>query len=359
MNRIFLSGRALLAIAMAATLVACGGGDGGPKTVPTAGAPTGGSPPVAATGFSQTYAASATAGEVLQYTVNTQNLTYSYTVTNSAYGCEVVTAPCHSGAGTLVKNADGTYSPSESPASKILPMQNGLLIGHARMQLGGVEREVPIFGVSNPATTGPSVAGTYNFISLQCYAKSYGNYAGCYTYQGTVRVTSTGPSTASYQTCVGADISAGTVCTTPSTGTLTHTTGGIWQFVRTGSTNVSHFIGFTAPNGQKVGVIDFNDPGFYGYGQGIVSSNTSAMAAADVYGTYFAKNSVGGNAVFSVDAGGSHFGGSTVGVTYNAPWRGMATTSNGGTAMMAGNGVYAYRNPYMGYSYFEIGARID
>ncbi len=299
----FLFNTTLLCIA--ALVTACGGGGGG----------GGGATAVTNSGgFSQTYAASATAGEVLQYNINTTNLTYSYTITNSAYGCEAASSPCHTGSGTLIKNSDGTYSPSESPSSKVFPVQNGILIGHAKMNLGGTLREVPIFGVSNPATTGPTLAGTFNYLTLQCASKSYGVYTGCGTSQGSVQVTSTGASSASYTACVGADISAGIGgCTSTSTGTLTHTSGGVWQLVKSGSTNVSYMIAFTAPNGQKVGVIDFNDGSYYGYGQGIVSTNANIAVASDVYGTYFAKSASGGNAVFTVDASGSHFGGSTVG----------------------------------------------
>lgn len=333
---------------MCLVVAACGGGGGGGSTTPT---PT-------STGFSQTYAASATAGEVLQYSVDTTALTYSYTVTKSIYGCEVVSAPCHSGSGTLVKNGDGTYSPSESPTSKIVPIQNGLLIGHAKMNLGGTLRDVPIFGVSNPATTGPGIEGTYNYLSLQCASKSYGVYTGCQTYKGTVAVTSTGANTANFVTCDGANVSNGTgSCTGTTTGTMVHTSGGVWQLQRTGSPNSSYMIGFTAPNGQKVGVIDFNDNGGYGFGQGVISTVATIVPAVDVYGTYFSKSSYGGNSVFTVDASGSHVNGTTLAVNYNAPWPGMATVSNGGTAILAGTGVYAYLNPSISSSYFEIGVR--
>lgn len=342
----------VFAATVVSILTACGGGGGGSGT--------GGTTTQAAAGFSQTYAASATAGEVLQYSVDTSALTYSYTITKSIYGCEVVSAPCHSGSGTLIKNGDGTYSPSESPASKIFPIQNGLLIGHARMNLGGTLRDVPILGVSNPATTGPGIEGTFNFVSLQCGSKSYGVYTGCQTYRGSVAITSTGASTASFVACVGANIATGTGgCTSTSTGTMTHTSGGVWQMLRAGSSNSNYMIGFTAPNGQKVGVIDFNDNGGYGFGQGVISTVANIVPATDVYGTYFAKSSNGGNAVFTVDAAGSHVNGTTLAVNYNSPWAGMATVSNGGTAILAGTGVYAYMNPSISSSYFEIGIRLN
>jgi hypothetical protein len=102
---------------VAMLLTACGGGGGGGASAP------------AAAGFSQTYTTSATAGELMTYSIDTSALTYSYTITKSSYGCEVSNAPCHSGSGTLTKNSDGTYTPSGSPSSKIHALQNGLLVG--------------------------------------------------------------------------------------------------------------------------------------------------------------------------------------------------------------------------------------
>jgi hypothetical protein len=105
------------ALALMGLLVACGGGGGSSSSTPAA-------PATQATGVSGTYTVSAAAGEVLSYTVDTSALTYSYTITHSAYGLEGKT-----GSGTLTKNSDGSYSPSESPTSKVYALPNGLLMG--------------------------------------------------------------------------------------------------------------------------------------------------------------------------------------------------------------------------------------
>lgn len=61
---IFLFAAAL----MSAALAGCGGGGGGSAAAPT------------------TYTAAAMAGELLTYTLDTANLTYTYTITDSMYG---------------------------------------------------------------------------------------------------------------------------------------------------------------------------------------------------------------------------------------------------------------------------------
>jgi hypothetical protein len=65
----------LFAIITIFSLVSCGGGGGGGSTS----ASTTSTAPVTA-GVSGTYTASATAGEVLSYTVDTEKLTYSYKI---------------------------------------------------------------------------------------------------------------------------------------------------------------------------------------------------------------------------------------------------------------------------------------
>jgi hypothetical protein len=340
----------LLLAFITVTLSACGGGGGGGDTT------------AASSGFSQTYSASAAAGELMTYTINTSALTYSYTITKSSYGCEVANAACHSGSGTLTKNSDGTYSPSESPTSKIHALQNGLIVGSIKMTLNNVTQNVPILGVANPATTAADLAGTFNFMSLQCKGKTYGVYTGCGTFQGTVTVNAN----STYTTCTGANISATPhVCTNTTSGTLTSLGGGIWEFKATSPTvgaASNYFLGFQAPNGQKVAVIDFNDATVYGYGQAVASSTVSTTAA-DVAGTYLWTNDYGQAGTVTLNSNNTTSSGLTV--TQNSPWDGIATVSGGGIGngygMIAGNGVYVYRNPNVvgKAAYFELGLKIQ
>jgi hypothetical protein len=340
----------ILAIISLITLVSCGGGGGGGGTT------------TAPTGFQQTYTSSATAGELMTYSVDTSALTYSYTITKSSYGCDVAAAACHSGSGTLTKNSDGTYTPSGSPSSKIYALQNGLLMGVVVLNINGTNVTVPVLGVSNPITTASAIAGNYNSVSLQCNAKTYGIFTGCGTTGGTVQVNANG----TYTTCSGADITAnGHVCANTTSGTLTSLGGGIWQFQAispaVGATT-NYLLAFTAPNGQNVAVVDMNDNLVYGWGQAILSTET-ATSSAGMVGTYAYINDYGQSGTVTINADGTTSSGLTI--AQNSPWNGIATVTGGGLGtgygMVAGNGVYVYKNSNIPgkVAYMEIGLKIN
>lgn len=332
-------------------LSACGGGGGG-----------GAAASAAPSGFAQTYTASATAGELLTYSIDTNALTYSYTITKSSYGCDVSSAPCHTGSGTLVKNSDGTFSPSTDSSTKIFALQDGLLVGSVHLTLNGVSLRVPIIGISNPITTAANLAGTYNNMALQCSARTYGLFTGCATSQGTISVTAN----ATYTTCAGGNLGATVhTCTNTTSGTLTSLGGGVWSLQSTSPTtgsSLNYFLAFTAPNGQKVAFIDLNDPIVYGYGTA-VASTTVATSGADIAGTYLALNDYGGAGVVTINSNDTTSNNKTI--VENSPWSGIATVSGGGIGngygMFAGNGVYVYRNPNVPgeAAYFEIGLRVQ
>ena len=94
------------------------------------------------------FTAVAMAGELLNYTIDTANLTYSYTITESQFGLNGKT-----GSGTLVRNPDGIYSPSGVPNARIVILPNGLLLGAVRERFGASVITVPIIGLSSPVTT--------------------------------------------------------------------------------------------------------------------------------------------------------------------------------------------------------------
>jgi len=325
------------------TLAACGGGGGGSSS----------------TGFSQTYTASAAAGEVLSYTVDTSNLIYSYTITQSSYGCEVATAACHTGSGTLTKNTDGSYTPSGSPTSKIYALQNGLVVGSILMNLNGTSVTVPIIGVSNPITSTSEMAGTYNYMSLQCSGVSY---AACNTYQGTSTVDASG----NYTTCSNDDLSNPVhTCANTTAGAITNLGGGVWKFQSSSpaiSATTNYFLAFKAPNGQKVAVVDFNDPVVYGYGQAIMSTQAATTSAGNS-GNYIYASNRGTSGLVTVNPNSTTSNGQAI--TQNSPWNGIATITGGsygtGYGLLAGNGVYVYRNPTIPGtpSYMEIGLKVE
>ena len=321
-----------LALAAASGLVAlvaaCGGGSS------------------STSGFNQTFTTSAAVGEVIDYQIDTINSRYSYTVRISEYGCDVPTAACHTGSGTLTRNEDGSYTPSGAPTTRVHAVQNGLLVGN--MQVAPNLPTVPIVGVANPATTGADMAGTYNFISFQCPTKASVNFAGCQSYIGTVKVTSTGTTTASYTTCENDDIEKDSpVCVGSTEGSLRYTgTSGVWEMVRTGATAKSYMVALKAPNGQKAGFLDFNDPGGYGYGQASLATKVPFVPEDRQInaGRWFMSNlATGLSGTITVNADGSTSEGPVP--TPNQPWDGFVTHADGGVSALAGTGLFFYTKP--------------
>jgi hypothetical protein len=314
-----------------ALLVGCGGGGGG-----------GGSP---VTGFSQTYTTSAAVGEVIEYTFDTSRNVYSYTVKYSEYGCDVPSAACNKGSGTLTKNEDGSYTPSGSPNTKIYAVQNGLILG--TIQVAPNLPVAPLIGVSNPVSASSDVAGTYNYVSIQCPTKVVGNFNGCSSYVGSVKVTSTSATTANYLTCENDDIDKATPnCGGSTTGTLRYTgSGGIWEMIRSGSSAKSFLVTQKSPNGQNVGFLDFNDPGGYGYGQATMSTKIT-FTPDDLtknLGNWIMTSIQGNIQKFTMNTDGStSLGG--VGVP-NTPWNGMVRFPDGVTGIQSGNGLSVLGKP--------------
>ena len=319
-------------------LTACGGGGGGGGNAEA---------PV----IQKTYVSSATAGEVLKYSVDTVAKTYSYEILQSAYGLSG-----KKGNGTLTYNGDGTYSPSESPSSKIIPLKNGLLLGNVKLLMNGTSKDVPIIGMESPATTADGIAGTYNFVSLQCNNQSSGIYTACGTAYGSVKVTKSTDTTASFTSCTSGDIDS--TCTgTTTTGTLTYDSNGVWKVKANISSNFNYLVAFTSPNGQKVGWIDFNDPTVFKYGQAVISEKKVITSGAGIDGNYFYKNTLGGTGSVALSSNTNTLQVTTssgVVATANQPWDGFAKSTNG-FGLMAGNGVYVYIDPTISNSYYEIG----
>ena len=327
-------------------LTACGGGGGGSSASSET--------PV----IQKTYVSSATAGEVLKYSVDTVAKTYSYEILQSAYGLSG-----EKGNGTLTYNGDGTFSPSESPGSKIIPLKNGLLLGNVKLLMNGTSKDVPIIGMENPATTADGIAGTYNFVSLQCNSKSYGIYSLCGTAYGTVKVTKSTDTTASFTSCTSGDIDTNTCTGNTTTGTLEYDSNGVWKVKASNSTYFNYLVAFTSPNGQKVGWIDFNDPTVFKYGQAVISEKKRITSGSGIDGKYFAKNTLGQSGELSLITNNANSevtaksaSGTTTIATGNQPWDGLAAVSqNGGYGLMAGNGVYALMKPNS--YYFEVGVQ--
>ncbi len=318
--------------AVAVLLAGCNSGGGG---TPTASAPPASS--------AVTYTSVAGAGELLTYTLDTSSLKYSYKITHSSYGLAGV-----SGSGTLTANTNGTYTPKGMPNVRIVPAQNGLLIGAVRLTINGTQKVVPLIGIQHPLTTFAAIAGNYNYVGGGCTDSLR---TSCSTAYGTVHIGSGG----TWVSCTEADYTADpTNCSGQPryTGTLNALGNGEWQVFLSSGVEVGTGIGFQSPNGQKVWLLDLSQPtasGGLGVGLDVgstrVSNNQTITQGTWTYaGTTATSGYAGSLTVSGSTYNYAMFGGTSYGpysLTLNTPWAGFATSTNGEVALLAGTGVYA------------------
>src|SRR5262245_27826422 len=175
----------VLLLAVGALLASCGGGG--------------------SSNSATQYTSVAMAGEMLTYTIDPVALTYSYTITESAFNLNGKT-----GSGTLVKNVDGSYSPSGIPNARFVILPNGLLLGAVRENFGAGVITVPIIGLSNPVSTLNALAATYNYMHRGCLATA------CATDTGTFVIAANG----TWSSCPDANLGAGSCPANGRSGTL-------------------------------------------------------------------------------------------------------------------------------------------
>ena len=322
-----------------------------------------------ASGFQQTYISSAAQGELISYEIDTSSMTYSFRVIRSEYGCEVTTDPCHQGSGSLTKNSDGSYSLSGATSSRIFFLQNGMLVGSVKV---GTMPDTPIIGIPSPVSDAQLMAGTYNFISVQCPTRTAGQMTGCGSTYGSIKVTPSGGNAFSYETCEADDVDApGRTCQSVTTGTGSFNASlSSWVLKRDGSNNENFMAAFEASNGQRVAFIDFNDPGLggYGYGQATVSekialSQQDADAGA---GRWFLTSlAPGANSDHQIVTASNDGTVSTGGqVVPNTPWAGFLTNPTSdprGRFIMAGSGLFTYGGytDLAGNAKYILGQKMD
>lgn len=318
--------KATLLAATATLLAACGGG--GSSGV--AGNP------------SSTFQAVATAGELVSYSVDRTNLTYSYTITESAYGKTGVT-----GSGTLIRNNDGTYTPSGFSNARLKVVDNGLLVGAIYEDLDGdaAKEIIPVIGISNPVTSGSEAEGVYNFVSRQCVA------AGCASMYGTLKVTSDG----TWTSCESGNLGVTPTfpsCASSQTGTVANFANGKGDII-VGGTKAGSMLIFKDSANQKVILLDLNG-GVASMGKGAFFASTQGFPSS-TDGTWHYATTVGsrGTAIVTgnsfVESGftrsGYAFGPYSYTIQFNQPWTGLGRTTTGNTiGILAGAGMFAAYN---------------
>lgn len=310
--------------------------------------------------------------------MNTANMTYSYKVQGTSYAASGVTVGQTGSGALLSKNPGGSYNVGASNdgfilGGKVLPIQNGLLLGHVQISIFGALYKIPVFGVSNPITTVAGLADTYNFQGFGCAALGIANVLGnsaCLSHRGTVTIAASGVS-GSYTVCGGGDITnqGANPCITTASGVISAlpASPGVFDY-RSAAGHAGWFFAFTSPNGQKVAVIDHDDsisvPHIYGH----TVLATYASAVSGTYdGKYFVKNNEGAESLLAVSglnlADTTLLGTVNGTMTLNSPWPGMDAYyfASGifvasGVAMTAGTGVYTYRDN-VDLAVFGVGIR--
>ena len=323
-------------------LAACGGGGGA----------------TASSGFSQTFTVAGGIGELMSYTINTANKTYSYSITKSSYGLTGQT-----GNGTLSQNSDGSYSPSESTNSRIFGLENGLIVGAVKLNVNGSDKVVPISGISHPITVLSDLAGTYNYIIESCPSNASCNPNTNY---GTIKIDSTG----NYIQCTATNITTSSTCNDTSGTIVASSTSGQWNFNRGGVVQGNNLLAYKA-NGVTVLNIDMNDAGIYGYGV-MWASTQASITSANSDGTWHTVSNTGDTGTI-ITAGGNFTSveydisgarktpPSNITLVNDAPFIGFATTMNGNTAigysMLSGAGQFTAITADPQWHYYQIGVK--
>ena len=323
MNKVFrLLVLTVLSIALI-NLASCGGSGSGSSSTPA----------VAST--SKTYNAAASEGELLEYTLDETNLTYSYKVTSSAVG---INNDTHTG--TLVKNADGTYTPSSATNSRIIVLPNKLVVGATKLNINGADKHTVIVGV--PKTTNvqfSDIAGTYNYISLQCLTSACNNSTGDpESAYGTFNISTSG----NWVECTRSNYTAApSSCAGRDSGTLNSLGNGRFQIL-SGSTDMGTGMFYHSSSGQKVMIVDLkNYLGNYGRGMIYGVPQTSLTFGASANGKYYWNSTLGTNGWVNISGSSYTFDNSSSGtMTANTPWTGMVDAA-------AGYGILAAEGAYM------------
>ena len=139
----------LVLFTLTALLSGCGGGSDAPVAE-------------VETNTAVTYNAAASAGELLEYTLDVDNLSYTYRITESQLG---LTNELKSG--TLIKNDDGTYTPSTAPNSRVVILPNKMVVGATTLSVNKVTLIAGVPQVTQTVTFS-DISGTYNYVGLQC-----------------------------------------------------------------------------------------------------------------------------------------------------------------------------------------------
>ena len=338
------------------TIVGTGGGGGDGTTTST-------------TEGTTTFNSSGTIGDLLTYTIDTSvsPMTYSYEIVESDFGLAGIT-----GSGTLTKNADGTYTPSNDPKTNVILLANTLIVGGADVDVGGTETTMLFTGVPALTTnyTASEIAGTYNYINFECGEALSNNQCteGYKSFYGTFKLETSG----TWEACESGDIDdQGTnPCAGIDSGTWTDQGNGRIT-VTSGGATIGTAMLLPSGSGGKVLIIDLKDCPGSDAGPGIlVGVKKQDIANENLGGTYHFNDDDGGYGDVTVDNTNDTWTGTQYdsngnpttisgSIVRNDPWNGWLTDSNNNLILiLPSDGVWFQTADFPNNNWITMGGAI-
>jgi len=338
MKKLFM----LLSLLLSLSLTGCGGGSSTSET----------NTPV-------TYNSAASEGELLEYTLDIDNLSYTYKITESQLGLSNDLKT-----GTLTKNADGTYTPSTAPDARVILLPNKMLVGATTVEVNGVEKSTLIAGVPKATQTVSfsDIAQTYNYAGLQCQ-----DSPTCTTWNavyGTFNVQNDGSWTECTSSNYTDSISTPSACTGKDIGTVNALENGKFQILASDGKDLGTAMYYYSPTGHKIMVVDLKDTSYTGYGRGMLVGvpQIKITDLSNGTGTWHWNSTKPAYGSFVADGVSNQFTNSegTFTLITNSPWDGfMGVDIDSSTTkiLLADEGVYFSISPDKNRLY--VGAKID
>lgn len=271
------------------------------------------------------FTAVAAKGELLKYTVNEKDKTYSYEIVRSAYGLNGKT-----GKGTYKIDKNGALTTSDSPNSKMYILPNGLVLGALTETFAGVKVTTPFLGVQNPVNDLNEAEGKFNYIGLFC-----GHRSSICTDYGTIQIKDN-----TWTKCDRDNNSdSEKACHNREKGTLEFLGNGRWQFMLDGR-SAGTLLMFKSGN-QKISLVDLADPTGMGVGL-IFASSQQEITNKDNVGEWFYNDTSGNSGIAKVVEDHYTLSGYSGKFSYtnNSPWVGMQTSPIGEKSIFTGSGVF-------------------
>lgn len=305
----------LQAVMAVALLASCGGGD-----EPTR------------------YRSVSMTGEAIDYRVDTAELSYEYSITDSPSGLAGNTR-----GGLLTVNDDGTYTPSGVSGSSVAALDNGIVLGAVRERFGDADATMPFIGLRHTTKTIAALAALYNYVHRGCSTATT-----CDASYGTVRIQADG----TWRTCREGNLAAGDCVGAADSGTLESLGNGQWRVKTADGTDIGTASGLDGA-GQKLFVLRLKDARVDGFGNGMLIGGEQASMTAEISdGTYIAGMNNGVWFQFTgsgTDVNITHVNFQPMDialtVTPNAPWTGMTTTAWGEIGFISAAGLYLLKTP--------------